>query len=60
VTVEIVLNPRGLGYHLILAQQSLHVGLMYAQLFWLCVIGFLLNALLRNIGGPSSAWGMAQ
>ena len=31
VTVEIVLNPRGLGYHLVLAQQSLQVGLMWAQ-----------------------------
>jgi ABC-type nitrate/sulfonate/bicarbonate transport system permease component len=60
VTVEIVLNPRGLGYHLILAEQSLHVGLMYAQLFWLCVIGYLLNVVLRNIGGPSRAWGTAQ
>jgi ABC-type nitrate/sulfonate/bicarbonate transport system permease component len=54
VTVEIVLNPRGLGYHLILAQQSLKVGLMYAQLFWLCVIGYLLNAALRNVGGRST------
>lgn len=50
VTVEIVLNPRGLGYSLMLAQQSLHVDIMYAQLLWLCVIGYVLNALLRNIG----------
>jgi ABC-type nitrate/sulfonate/bicarbonate transport system permease component len=50
VTVEIVLNPRGLGYSLMLAQQSLRVDVMYAQLFWLCVIGYVLNALLRNIG----------
>lgn len=50
VTVEIVLNPRGLGYSLILAQQSLRVDIMYAQLLWLCVIGYALNALLRNIG----------
>ena len=51
VTVEIVLNPRGLGYQLILAQQSFKIGLMYAQLFWLCVIGYLLNAVLHNLGG---------
>jgi NitT/TauT family transport system permease protein len=50
VTVEIVLNPRGLGYSLMLAQQSLRVDVMYAQLLWLCVIGYVLNALLRNIG----------
>lgn len=54
VTVEIVLNPRGLGYHLILAQQSLKIGLMYAQLVWLCVIGYLLNAALSNAGGRST------
>ena len=53
VTVEIVLNPRGLGYSLILAQQSLRVDVMYAQLLWLCVIGYTLNALLRNIGPAS-------
>ena len=53
VTVEIVLNPRGLGYSLILAQQSLRVDIMYAQLLWLCVIGYVLNALLRNIGPAS-------
>jgi ABC-type nitrate/sulfonate/bicarbonate transport system permease component len=53
VTVEIVLNPRGLGYSLMLAQQSLRVDIMYAQLLWLCVIGYVLNALLRNIGPAS-------
>ena len=52
VTVEIVLNPRGLGYSLVLAQQSLRVDVMYAQLLWLCLIGYVLNALLRNVGGP--------
>jgi ABC-type nitrate/sulfonate/bicarbonate transport system permease component len=57
VTTEIVLNPRGLGYSLILAQQSLNVALMYAQLIWLCVVGMLLNAVLRGLGGSSApAW----
>jgi ABC-type nitrate/sulfonate/bicarbonate transport system permease component len=57
VTTEIVLNPRGLGYSLILAQQSLNVALMYAQLVWLCVVGMLLNAVLRALGGsPAPAW----
>jgi ABC-type nitrate/sulfonate/bicarbonate transport system permease component len=55
VTVEIVLNPRGLGYSLMLAQQSLRVDVMYAQLLWLCVIGYALNALLRNIGPAAIA-----
>jgi ABC-type nitrate/sulfonate/bicarbonate transport system permease component len=53
VTVEIVLNPRGLGYSLMLAQQSLRVDVMYAQLLWLCVVGYVLNALLRNMGPAS-------
>ena len=56
VTVEIVLNPRGLGYHLILAQQALQAGLMWAQLFWLCALGYLLNLALSRIGGPGKVW----
>lgn len=61
VTVEIVLNPRGLGYRLILASQELKIGLMYAQLVWLCVVGYLLNAVLRNVGGGSiTLWGAAR
>jgi ABC-type nitrate/sulfonate/bicarbonate transport system permease component len=53
VTVEIVLNPRGLGYHLILAEQSLQVGLMWAQLVWLCLLGFGLNLILSRVGSGS-------
>jgi ABC-type nitrate/sulfonate/bicarbonate transport system permease component len=61
VTVEIVLNPRGLGYRLILASQELKIGLMYAQLVWLCVVGYLLNAILRTAGGGSMAiWRTAR
>ena len=56
VTVEIVLNPRGLGYHLILAQQALQAGLMWAQLVWLCVLGYLLNLALSRFGGPGTVW----
>jgi hypothetical protein len=37
----------------------MQVALMYAQLFWLCVIGLLLNILLRNMGGPVRGWGAA-
>ncbi len=57
VTVEIVLNPRGLGYRLILAEQSLQMGLMWAQLVWLCLLGYLLNLVLRKLGrGPGTVW----
>lgn len=57
VTVEIVLNPRGLGYHLILAQQSLQIGLMWAQIVWLCILGYVLNLVLSRLGrGPTAVW----
>lgn len=56
VTTEVVLNPRGLGYSLVLAQQSLNFGLMYAQLVWLCIVGFALNGALQALGGPVSTW----
>lgn len=57
VTVEIVLNPRGLGYHLILAEQSLQIGLMWAQLVWLCLLGYVLNLMLSRFGrGSRPVW----
>jgi len=43
VTVEIAANPRGLGYGMIVAQQSLHADLMWATLVWLGLIGWLAN-----------------
>ena len=49
VTVEIVLNPRGLGHSMIAAQQALRSDLMYAQLLWLGAVGAVLNALARRI-----------
>ena len=48
VTVEIVLNPRGLGYSMMMAQQTLKPELMYAQLLWLGAIGWALNAALEK------------
>lgn len=48
VTVEIVLNPRGLGYSMITAQQSLRPELMYAQLLWVGILGWGLNAALKG------------
>ena len=57
VTVEIVLNPRGLGYNLILAEQSLQIGLMWAQLVWLCLLGYVLNLVLSRLGrAPAAIW----
>ena len=48
VTVEIVLNPRGLGYGMIIAQQTLRPDLMYAELVWLGLLGWGLNAILQR------------
>jgi ABC-type nitrate/sulfonate/bicarbonate transport system permease component len=55
VTIEIAVNPRGLGYALVLAQQSLRPDLMFAQILWLALIGFLLNAAMRALEGPRTA-----
>lgn len=46
VTVEIAANPQGLGYGILIAQQSLSPQLMLAYLLWTGLIGYGLNALL--------------
>ena len=50
VTVEIVVNPRGLGYSMIVAQQKYDVASMYAQLLWLGLLGIAINAALSKLG----------
>jgi len=47
VTVEIVINPRGLGHTIMSAQQSLRSDIMYAQLFWLGLVGWGINSATR-------------
>ncbi|MGH7033665.1 MAG: ABC transporter permease [Stellaceae bacterium] len=49
VTVEIVLNPQGLGYGMIIAAQSLRPGLMWAELLWIAFAGWVFNMLLLTI-----------
>lgn len=49
VTVEVAANPRGLGYAMIIAQQTLKPALAFAYLFWIGIIGVLLNYLLVSI-----------
>ncbi len=51
VTVEIAVNPRGLGYSMILAQQRYDVALMYAHLLWLGLLGIAINAAIGRLGG---------
>ena len=44
VTVEIAANPNGMGYALMIAQQSLDPALMLAWLFWIGLVGYGINA----------------
>ncbi len=46
VTVEIAINPLGLGHAIMTAQQALRPELMLAYLVWLGIVGWGLNALL--------------
>lgn len=48
VTVEIAANPRGLGYAMITAQQSLRVETMYAYLFWIGLVGWAINVAMTR------------
>ena len=49
VTVEIAANPQGLGYGLMIAQQSLRPDLMFAYLLWLGALGWALSAGLLGL-----------
>ncbi len=44
VTVEIAANPNGMGYAMMIAQQSLDPALMLAWLAWIGVVGYAINA----------------
>jgi len=45
VTVEIAANPHGMGYAMMIAQQSMEPARMLAWLFWIGAVGTLINAL---------------
>jgi sulfonate transport system permease protein len=49
VTVEIAANPHGMGYALVIAQQSLDPALMLAWLIWIGIIGFVINVLALKL-----------
>lgn len=46
VTVEIVANPRGLGYGMMLSSQSLRPARAFAFLVWIAIVGWALNQVL--------------
>jgi sulfonate transport system permease protein len=49
VTVEIAANPKGMGYAMMIAQQSFDPALMLAWLGWIGVVGFVINALTLKL-----------
>ncbi|MBC7577947.1 ABC transporter permease [Tardiphaga sp.] len=58
VTVEIAINPIGLGAGIMTAQQALRPDLMLAYLLWIGVIGYALNSGLvvaqKHLFGPAA------
>ena len=58
VTVEIAINPLGVGFELMKASQSLHPDRMFAMLLWIGVMGWGVNATLllaqRRLFGPAA------
>ncbi|MGW1424580.1 ABC transporter permease [Bradyrhizobium manausense] len=49
VTAEIAVNPHGMGYALMSAQQNLDPALMLAWLFWISLVGFTINVCLLRL-----------
>jgi ABC-type nitrate/sulfonate/bicarbonate transport system permease component len=46
VTVEIAVNPQGLGYEAMVAGQALRPALMLANILWIGIVGYALNVAL--------------
>ena len=61
MTVEIAINPLGLGASIMQAQQALRADLMLAYLVWIGTIGYGLNLALvvvqRRLFGPAATAG---
>ena len=49
VTVEIAANPNGMGYAMMIAQQSFEPALMLGWLGWIGVVGFVINAAMLRL-----------
>lgn len=49
ITVEIAANPYGLGYGMMIAQQSLRPDLMFAFLLWIGLLGWALNEVFMKL-----------
>jgi ABC-type nitrate/sulfonate/bicarbonate transport system permease component len=51
VTVEIAANPQGLGYGLMVAQETIRPDRMFALLIWVGLLGWAMNYFLVRIEG---------
>ena len=49
MTVEIAVNPLGLGYGILIAQQALRPDLMLAYLLWVGIVGYAFNGCLSYL-----------
>lgn len=56
VTVEIAANPFGMGYALIVAQQSLDPAQMLAWLLWIGVVGYAVNDIALRVQRRVALW----
>jgi ABC-type nitrate/sulfonate/bicarbonate transport system permease component len=56
VTTEIVANPRGLGYAMTLAAETLQADLVWATLFWIGLVGWALNAAMLRLERRWMSW----
>ncbi|NLS01265.1 ABC transporter permease [Rhizobium sp. P38BS-XIX] len=63
VTVEIAVNPLGLGYGILVAEQALRPATMLAYLVWTGILGWIINAALsyaqRRLLGRAAMIGVA-
>jgi len=60
VTVEIAVDPRGLGYAMITAQQQFRADIMYAELVWLGAVGMVINALMVAFERRALVWSFVE
>jgi NitT/TauT family transport system permease protein len=56
VTTEIIANPSGLGYGITLASTTLRPDMMFADLLWLAVLGFAINACFDVVERRAFGW----
>lgn len=56
VTTEIVANPRGLGYAMTTAAETLQADVVWATLLWIGFVGWLVNAAILKLERRALRW----